>query len=185
VRAAWIPIVLLSTCPVRARASANSFTALAQNCKVKAVIASARVFSDNDENKWKEYASAKQVPYGEDWFETAYAWGTPNAPVVIAIEGGGEDFDESTYYCFDASGRLSIVEYEFRTAWEWGFAEHRQFDCVGTETVKSHFFSTKDRKEIPRPQGANDVHEAMTVKTYKRLSDVPFFSLLTRRTKAK
>jgi hypothetical protein len=83
---------------------------LTQNCKVKAVIASAPVFSDNDKNKWREYASPKHVPYREDWSETAYVWGTPNAPVVIALEAGGEDFDESTYYCFDASGRLSIVE---------------------------------------------------------------------------
>jgi len=32
----------------------------------------------------------------------------------------------------------------------------------------------KDRKEIPLPEGANDVAEAITVKVYKRLSDRPF-----------
>jgi hypothetical protein len=41
----------------------------------------------------------------------------------------------------------------------------------------------KDRKEIPRPQSANDVREAMAVKVYKRLSDVPLFSALTNAAK--
>jgi len=32
----------------------------------------------------------------------------------------------------------------------------------------------KDRKEVPLPEGAKDVVEAITVKVYKRLSDRPF-----------
>jgi hypothetical protein len=96
-----------------------------------------------------------------------------------------EDFADSTDYCFDTSGKLSSLEHEFRTVWDWGFTEHRKFDSGGMETTKSHFFSMKNRKEIPRPQGADDVSEAMNLKIYRRLPDVPFFQLLTRGTKAK
>jgi hypothetical protein len=184
-RIVWIPILLLLTYPVHANASVNNFIVFARACGVTPVIASARVFSDNDKKQWKEYANPKEVPGNAQWSETAYVWAKPNSPVVMDVEGLGEDFADSAYYCFDTSGRLSSIEHEFRTAWDWGFTEQRQFDSAGKETTKSHFFSTKDRKEIPRPQGANDVREAMTVKVYKRLSDVPFFSLLTGSTPSK
>jgi len=184
-RIAWIPILLLLTYLVHANSSFNNFIVFAQTCGVTAVIASARVFSDNDKKQWKEYANPKEVPGNAQWSETAYVWAKPNSPVVMDVEGLGEDFGDSAYYCFDTSGRLSSIEHEFRTAWDWGFTEQRPFDRAGKETTKSHFFSTKDRKEIPHPQGANDVREAMTVKVYKRLSDVPFFSLLTGSTPSK
>jgi hypothetical protein len=185
VRTAWIPILLLSTYPIHATATVNNFGDFAQRCGVKVPIASARVFSDNSNKQWKEYASPKEVPGNAEWSEIAYVWAKPDSPVAIDVEGLGEDFGDSTYYCFDTSGRLKSVEHEFRTAWDWGFTEQRQFDVEGKETAKSHFFSTKDRKEISRPQGANDVREAMTVKVYKKLSDVPFFSVLTRGTQPK
>lgn len=184
-RAACIPILLLSTFPERATASANHFAEFAQSCGVTAVIASARVFSDNDKNQWKEYPTPKQVPENTEWSETAYVWGKVDFPVAIDVEGLGEDFGDSTYYCFNASGKLSSLEHEFRTAWGWGFAERREVDSGGRETTKSHFFSMKDRKEIHRPLATDDVREAMTVRMYKRLSDMPFFLLLTRGTKAK
>lgn len=170
---------MLLTYSSRANTSAINISAFAQGCGVTAVKASARTFSDNDKNQWKEYASAKQIPENGEWSETAYVWARPNSPLVIDIEGVGEDFGDSTYYCFEASGRLSSLEHEFRTAWDWGFAEHKQFGKDGKETASSNFFSTKDRKEIPRPQAANDVRDAMKVKVYRALSEVPFFPLLT------
>ena len=184
-KAAWIPLLLLSTFPGRASGSVNHFVEFAQSCGVTAVKGSARVFSDNDKNRWKEYPAPNKVPENTEWSENAYVWGKVGSPVAIDVEGLGEDFGDSTYYCFNASGKLSSLEHDFRTAWGWGFTERRELDNDGRETAKSHFFSMKDRKEIPRPQAADDVREAMTVKIYKRLSDVPFFLLLTHGTKAK
>jgi hypothetical protein len=184
-RFGWITILLVSTVPIHASTADNPFSVFAQSCGVTAVTREARVFSDNDKNRWKQYASPKQVPANQEWSETAYVWVKPNAPAVIDVEGLGEDFADSTYYCFDNSGRLSAMEYEFRTAWEWGFTEQRQFDSEGKESSRSHFFNMKDRKEISRPQGANDVQEAMTVKVYKRLPNLPFFSVLTHDTSGK
>ncbi len=182
---AWIPILLISTLPDCASGSVNHFAEFAQSCGVTPVTASARIFSDNEKNRWKEYPTPKLVPENTEWSETAYLWGKVASPVVIDVEGLGQDFGDSTYYCFNASGKLSALEHEFRTAWGWGFAERREFDSDGRETTKSHLFSTKDRKEIPRPQAADDVSEAMTVKVYKNLSDVPFSRLWTHETKAK
>jgi len=113
-RIAWIPILLLLTYPVHANASVNNFIVFAQTCGVTAVIASARVFSDNDKKQWREYANPKEVPGNAQWSETAYVWAKPNSPVVMDVEGLGEDFGDSAYYCFDTSGRLSSIEHEFR-----------------------------------------------------------------------
>ena len=183
IKAAWIPILLFSTFPDRANGTVNRFVEFAQRCGVKAVTGSARLFSDN-EARWKEYATTKQVPQNTEWSENAYVWGKVGSPVAIDVEGLGEGFGDSAYYCFNARGNLSSLEYEFRTTWGWGYAEHRELDNDGRETATSHFFRMKDRKEIPRPQAADDVHQAMTVKIYKRLSGVPFFLLLTQRIKA-
>ena len=70
-RIAWIPILLLLTYLVHANASVNNFIVFAQTCGVTAVIASARVFSDNDKKQWKEYANPKEVPGNAQWSETA------------------------------------------------------------------------------------------------------------------
>jgi hypothetical protein len=184
-KSVWIPILLISTFPGRASGSVSHFAEFAQTCGVTPVITSARLFSDNEKNRWKEYLTPKLVPENTEWSETAYVWGKVAFPVVIDVEGLGEDFGDSTYYCFNASGKLSALEHEFRTAWGWGFAERREFDSDGRETSKSHFFSMKDRKEIPRPQAAGEVSEAMTVKVYKNLSDVPFSRLWIHGTNAK
>src|SRR5712692_2893404 len=109
-KAARIPILLLSTFPDRATGSVNHFVEFAQSCDVTAVIGSARVFSDNDKNRWKEYPTPNQVPGNTEWSENAYVWGKVGSPVAIDVEGLGEDFGDSTYYCFNASGKPSLLE---------------------------------------------------------------------------
>lgn len=183
-RTALFPILLLSIVSDHA-SGIDRLTEFAESCGIKAVRTSARVFSDNDRNRWEEYSTAKKVPENAEWSETAYVWSKLGFIAFIDVEGIGEDFTDSSYYCFDSAGNLSSLDHEFRTAWGWGFAESSKVDSDGRETTKSHFFSMKDRKEIPRPQGANDVREAMTAKVYRRLPDVPFFSLLATGTKAK
>jgi hypothetical protein len=184
--AAWIPILFLAASSTRANAATeNHFVAFAQSCDVAASVGSARVFSDNGKHGWKEYPSPKQIPENTEWSEAAYVWGKVDSALAIDVEGLGEDFGDSAYYCFNAPGKLSSIEYEFRTAWGWGFTERREIDSGGRETVRSHFFGMQDRKEIPRPETADDVREAMTVKIYRRLSDVPFSNLFMRGTKSK
>ena len=111
-------------------------------------------------------------------------WSKLGFIAFIDVEGLGEDFTDSSYYCFDSAGNLSSLDHEFRTAWGWGFAESSKVDSDGRETTKSHFFSMKDHKENPRPQGANDVREAMTAKVYRRFPDVAFFFVVGNRHKS-
>ena len=181
-----ILLVMLGIFPGVASAAA-SFDEFARNCGVSATVRTRRLFSDNDndKNRWKEYSTPKQIPENNEWWEAAYAWGTSGSPAVIDVEGVGEDFADSSYYCFDASGKLSSLEHEFRTAWGWGYAERRDYDKGGKETSKSHFFDIKSRNQIPRPDGADDVKEAMTTRAYLRLPELPFFSLFAPGSKPK
>jgi hypothetical protein len=185
VRTLSVVMLFLLILPFHANASASNVADFVQRCGVSTVVASAHVAYDHDKNRWKEYPSPKQIPANEEWSGTAYLWNKPKSPVVIDVEGLGEDFSDSAFYCFDNSGKLLSLEHEFRTAWGWGFTEKKQFDGAGKETAESHFFNTKDRTEIPRPQGANDVSDTMTVRVYKTLSDVPFFWVFPSGTRSK
>ena len=172
-------VVLLQTCGFALAGTSSDF---ARTCGVEASVSSARVFADSGDGKWKHYPNPKSVPDGDpDWSETAFMWGrSRSSPVLIAITGVGQDFADYTSYCFDRSGNLIGLDREFRTAWGWGFAENRSDGRDGKEIINSHFFSTKTRQEIPRPDGADDVSEALQVKLYKKLSEIPFSKLATR-----
>jgi hypothetical protein len=172
-------IFLLLPCSFAIAATSSEF---ARKCGVEASVSSARVFADSGDGKWKHYPNPKAVPEGNpDWSETAFMWGkSSSSPVLIAITGMGQDFADYTSYCFDRSGNLIGLDREFRTAWGWGFAEKRSYGKYGNEIIDSHFFSTKTKQQIPRPEGADDVPEALQVKLYKKLSEIPFSKLATR-----
>ena len=172
-------IFLLLPCRFAVAATSSEF---ALNCGVEASVSSARVFADSGDGKWKHYPNPKAVPEGNpDWSETAFMWRkSGSSPVLIAITGMGQDFADCTSYCFDTSGNLIGLDREFRTAWGWGFAENRSYGKDGKEIINSHFFSTKTEQQIPRPEGADEVPEALQVKLYKKLTEIPFSKLATR-----
>ena len=182
-RTALFPILLLSIVSDHA-SGIDRLTEFAESCGIKAVRTSARVFSDNDRNRWEEYSTAKKVPENAEWSETAYVWSKLGFIAFIDVEGIGEDFTDSSYYCFDSAGNLSSLDHEFRTAWGWGFAESSKVDSDGRETTKSHFFSMKDRKEIPRPQGANDVQRGNDSKSIQKTARCAFFFVVGNRHKS-
>ena len=125
-----------------------------------------------------EYASVKDIPQtNSDWSEWAYVWANSGSPGVVDLEGEGEDFSDSTYYCFDTSGTLVAVRHEFRTAWGWGYVETKSLGNNGKETSSSYFFNEDNGQRIPPPEDAGDFdfHKALAV---TKLSEMPFFSLL-------
>jgi len=137
-----VVMLFLLILPFHANASANNVADFVQRCGVSTVVASAHVFYDHDKNRWKEYPSPKQIPANEEWSGTAYLWNKPKSPVVIDVEGLGEDFSDSAFYCFDNSGKLLSLEHEFRTAWSWGFTE--KSNLTGQERKQpSRTFSTR------------------------------------------
>jgi len=151
----------------------------ARRCGVEAFIHSPRVFADSGDGKWKEYQNADKVPLGDpDWSEMAFMYRKSHSSILVTITGSGQDFAVYTSYCFDPAGNLTTLEREFRTAWGWGFAEHRSYHKAGHGTVKSHFFDTKRGQEIPRPSEADYVHEALQTKVFRKLTDLPFSGLI-------
>jgi hypothetical protein len=140
-----------------------------------------RVFADAGNDKWKEYGSAKEFPAPEsEWFEVARIWTKAGLPTVVEIEGIGQDFSDYTLYCFDGGGVFGGLDHEFRTEWGWGFREIRSIGGGDTK-FESHFFETKTGRRIPRPVDADSVAEAMQLRIYRKLNDVPFFAMLGDR----
>ena len=164
--------------PMLASEPPNHFAEFARSCHVAADFPSARLFSKNRNSHWMEYASIKDIPQTDsDWSEWAYVWAKSGSPSVVDLEGDGEDFNDSTYYCFDTSGTLVAVRHEFRTAWGWGHVETKSLGNGGKETSSSYFFKEDNGQRIPPPEDAGDFdfHKALAV---TKLSEMPFFSLL-------
>ena len=163
--------------PVLASKPPNHFAEFARSCRVAADFPSARLLSNNRNNRWMEYASVKDIPQTDsDWSEWAYVWAKSGSPSVVDLEGEGEDFSDSTYYCFETSGTLAALRHEFRTAWGWGYVETKLFGDGRRETSSSYFFNMDNGERIPAPEDAGDFHQALAV---TKLSEMPFFSLLS------
>jgi len=85
--------------PVFADNLASHFAEFARSCGVAAKVSSARLFSNPGKDRWKEYATAKNIPQPHsDWSEWAYVWMNPGSPSVVDVEGQGEDFSDGAYY---------------------------------------------------------------------------------------
>ena len=140
-----------------------------------------QLFANADGAGWKKYAKRQDFPEpASEWAEYASAWGRLGSLVAVVMEGAGQDFSSSSYYCYASSGRLLRVEYEFRTAWGWGYWESRSFENDQKKSAQRHFFDTKTEAVIPRPKGADDVHDAMKLDLYAVINKLPFFNLMSR-----
>jgi hypothetical protein len=175
-------VFLVSDQMAFAVAAEDDVVKFAEKCGITANISKARVFEDSDGKRWRELDNAKEIsPRGSEWLEWANVWGESHSRRVIAIEGQGQDFSDSTFYCFDPAGKLSALQHEFRTAWGWGFYESKEFDNVTNTSLKAYFFDTKNRQPIARPASSDDVKHAMTTKVYSAIKQVPFYNLLTQK----
>ncbi|HUK46341.1 MAG TPA: hypothetical protein VLW06_02070 [Terriglobales bacterium] len=137
-----------------------------------------RIFAAADGEHWKEYPSLDKIPERNiDWSEAGFLERNGQT-VATEIDGVGQDFSDSSLYCFDDHGKLGRIEREFTTAWGWGYAET---DTFKNETVSSHlerYFDTKTHAVIPRPADYNDVHDAMKLKIYTEVKELPFYNLM-------
>jgi hypothetical protein len=157
----------------------NPFEVFAQACGVPdAMQRKPRVFASPDETSWHEYPSLKEIPgWTSEWIETASVWRGGDSPTLVVITGAGQDFADSSYYCFNRRGILFRVKREFRTAWRWGFAESILYDGKGNEEERtSSYFDTRDEHTIEPPKESDRV---TPVKIFRNVSSLPFFSLLS------
>ena len=138
-----------------------------------------RIFAAPDGQHWKEYASLKEIPEPDmDWSAGAYLLHQNGAQTAVQIDGSGQDFSDSSLYCFDAKGKLTRIEREFRTAWGWGYSETDSFKNATLALHQEHYFDTKTEAVISRPAGFDDVHDAMKLKIYRTVKQLPFSKLM-------
>jgi len=138
-----------------------------------------RFFANANERGWKKYSSAKDFPRPDaEWAEYASVWSRTGSPLLALLDGQGQDFSDSAYYCYSATGELQSVEHEFRTVWGWGYWESESLLKGLVQSRHDHFFETNRQSIIPRPSGADDVGDAMRLALYETSSKLPFFSLM-------
>jgi hypothetical protein len=137
-----------------------------------------RIFAAHDGEHWKRYPSVSKIPEPNiDWSEAAFV-ARSGKLTAVEIDGAGQDFSDSSLYCFDSHGKLTGIEREFATAWGWGYAETDSFTDDTISSHKDRYCNTKTHSVIPQPAGYDDVHEAMQLKVYKSIEELPFFKLI-------
>src|SRR5215813_783560 len=110
----------------------------------------------DEKSDWREYQTAKAIPEIAPDNGGAYAevWAAPRGGLLVVLTEPGDDFWIYTDYCFDLSGRLVRLRYEFRTAWGWGYREEDSVSKSKLNPVTSEFFSIDQR--ISRPEMADE-----------------------------
>jgi hypothetical protein len=137
-----------------------------------------RIFAAADGEHWKEYPSLDKIPEPNiDWSEGAFVLRSSEA-TATEIDGVSQDFSDSSLYCFDDHGKLAKIERDFATAWGWGYSETDSFKNSKVYSHQEHYFDTKTHAVIPRPAGYDDVHDAMKLKIYKSIKELPFSKLM-------
>jgi hypothetical protein len=84
--------------------------------------------------------------------------------------------------CFSKSGELRSLHYEMRTAWGWGYEEHKVFGISGmTVQRKKRFFDTATNRDIARPRMANDVPDFLKPEIYSSFEKLPFIATFNKQ----
>lgn len=139
-----------------------------------------RVFAKVDDNQpWREYMRLEDVPELALGFGTsAELWAGDNGSLLIRTVEPGEDFWSYTEYCFNKDGQLTRLAYEVRTAWGWAFQMGGPILNGAVRADSRGFSSTETGKAVPKPDGADDVREALKPTLYTEERRLPFYSLL-------
>lgn len=154
-----------------------------QRCGIETKRQAQMVFAKvDDQQPWKEYQRAEDIPELSLGFGiSAEAWTGQNHALLIRIEEPGEDFNAYTEYCFDPRGQLVHLAYELRTAWGWGFRTGGPVIGGAIHADSRVFFNTENERPIPRPEGAEDVRDALKPSLYLTLDRLPFSKLLSSK----
>ncbi|HTX75579.1 MAG TPA: hypothetical protein VMD29_05175 [Terracidiphilus sp.] len=153
-----------------------------QKCGVELREPAQRVFAKvDDKQPWKEFGRVADVPELSLGFGTsAEMWSGRNHGLLIRTEEPGEDFDANTEYCFGQGGKLVQVAYEIRTAWGWGFRMNGNVLNGALHTDSKVYFNTETGKRMLRPEGADDIREALRPSLFLTVNQLPFSQLLSK-----
>jgi hypothetical protein len=174
-----VAIIALST-----RASGEQ-TQTALRCGIDQTQKPTRVFADPEgKREWKEYPKLDAVPtLTPDVGATAdLMWVGGEGKIFFEVQDLEQDYSFFTDYCFDSTGQLIQLRYQFRTAWGWGYRTEGP-TVAGTMKPKiSEFFRTDNDVRIGKPKMADDPDIARFFKPtlYPRQSLLPFSKLLSK-----
>lgn len=151
-------------------------------CNVNAKVPAGRTFATtHGHGQWREYGSIQAVPeLDNDDGQSAQVWREDNGASFAYFVEPGEDFWRFTRYCFDSNGQLREVGFEIRTAWGWGYRLEGSVARTEVQVKSSQFFNTESGKAISKPDGANDIPDALKPLLYQSPSNFPFANLLKR-----
>jgi hypothetical protein len=140
------------------------------------------VFAKTDESTpWRSFQSTAELPeLDNDSGMKAQIWRAPAGSFLVRMEQQGEDFATYTNYCFTRSGSLRRIRFEVRTAWGWGYRLDSPFDHGSIHSGAGQFFDTKTEAEIPRPEQASDIRDALKPVNYPTVQSLPFSKLINR-----
>jgi hypothetical protein len=127
-------------------------------------------FAAVDGGRWREYTEKSDVAEANE-IEVATISKGREVLVVIDSDTAG---DIATHHvlCYANTGKLIRSSYEVRTAWGWGYQESAR---------GAHFFDLKTGGRISVPKEPMDGAELAVHRTYRKLSDLPFASLMNRQ----
>jgi len=98
--------------------------------------------------------------------------------MVVEVEGFGQDFSDYTRDCLDRGGVLSGLDEGFRAGWGWGFQRSDRSVAGILSPTASSSIPVRDDRQVARPGDADSVAEAMRLRRYRKLNEVPFFAML-------
>jgi hypothetical protein len=107
-------------------------------------------------------------------------WRGDKHTILVRTDEPGQDFEAYTEYCFSKDGQLIHLAYELRTAWGWAFRMGGPIKDGAIHNDSSEFVNIETEKPIPKPQGADDVREALKPALFLQANRLPFYELLSR-----
>jgi hypothetical protein len=182
--------LLLPAPPVGHAQSAKMPTfskSLAAQCAPDLNEAAERIFANPGGKTWNEYGTVKQVPAlnGDSGEKMIAVKTSASGRHFVRFVEYGQDSAGYQADCYDPVGTLSVLRYQLRTAWGWGYEDVRTFDARGKVLNRStRFFNTRSNQEIARPPQADDVSDYLKPKIYKKFTAIPIAGVLKQQAHA-
>jgi hypothetical protein len=142
-----------------------------------------RFFANPGGKSWQEYSNAEEVPeLNGDNGESTFAVKTSSGFNSVRWMFDGQDNSIVEESCFSKSGELRSLNYEMRTAWGWGYEEHKVFGISGkTVQNEKRFFDTTSNQTISRPPQADDVPDFLRPEIYSSFNSLPFIATFNKQ----
>jgi len=186
VRRAAVAVVVLSVAVLAGAQQESKTSEFTKFCGVNVERGADGVFAALDGKPWERFENVKAVPkFEHDAGQMAQYWRGDKGSFVqtMAVSSGFSRYDE---YCFGPDGKLTRLNYEVRSPYDWGFARTNEVDKKGElKGITQRFFGLKSGRNMLPPDNARDFTWALVPKIYRKFDKLPFARLITTPVEAK